>query len=434
MIKIFKSFLSKLILCSALFAFAGPLSAMCAENTPQTETTTTNWTNAGNQVLFNNNISGDMNAFQSNFQKQSLTDNYIPIEAKVGYALIGSMSNLSTVLENSLIPFINIFLIMLFIFWVFFETYQMIKSDQNVKKLAEEIVKKLVLIIIWIGVIHFGPAKLFMFLMGPILQIGSYLSDLILNSVSSVIGLSLPDTCAAITNYVSGNGSATHLINSEQVSNILCVSTRLSGFFYTGIKAGFSWMSYGIGHSAFTFAVGLTFVILFIYNIYKFALMALGVIVDLFLVLIMLPFTALSECFGNTPTNYKGYAGEIFNKFMELFKNTQSLNSQIVKFINVAIYFVSLSIVIALCAAIMSGIMNINMVNNIPSVSNNSFISVLIGGILVSYLARQADTIAKKIGGDIEKGFGDKLGGDIKSLWGKTKGGTKNLWKIIRKK
>lgn len=384
-----------------------------------------------NHNVFKNNLSGDINYFGNQFQETTSDKNYVPIEAKVGYALIGAMSNLSLVLENSLIPFISVFLTFLFIFWVFFETYQMMTSDGKARKLAEDIVKKLVLIIIWVWIINFGPAQLFMYFMTPILAIGSAFADLILNSVTALVGFNVSDTCMAIQNYVGANGGS-HLIEGTAVSEILCVPTRLSGFFYTGVVLGFKWMAAGIGTSAFTFVIGALFVVLFIYNIYKFALMALGVIFDLFLSLVLLPFTAIAECFGGGGTTYKGYGGEIFNKFMELFKSTQSLNSLILKFINSSIYFVSLSIAIALSAAILSGLINLNTPT--PTIANNDFLGALLGGILVSYLLRKADEIAKKIGGSINDSFGKQTAGDIKNLWGKAKKSAADIIKLFAKK
>jgi hypothetical protein len=374
------------------------------------------WATQNNKGLFEKNLVDDINSFQQKFSENISDPDFVPIDAKLGNAFISGLSELNSIMEISLIPFIRIFLIVLFIFWVFFETYQMMTSEQDIKKLAQEIIKKLILISVWIWVIDFGPAKLFMMVIDPVLQMGSYMSDLILNSVSNTAGYPLSNSCAAIHNYLAESAPATTIISTDGVANILCVPTTLSNFLYTAVSAGWQWMLNGIGTSMFSFTVGLTFVVLFIYNIYKFILMTLSVVVDLFLGMIMLPFTALAECFGKSQTSYKGYGGEIFNKFMELFQNTESLEAQFKRIINAVIYFISLSIVIAICAAILSGVINIDMANNIPTIENNDFLSALIAGALVAYLATQADTLAKKIGGAVNDSFGKDMNKDLGDL------------------
>ena len=212
---------------------------------------------------------------------------------------------------------------------------------------------------------------------------------------------------------------------------MLCVPTRLSGFFATAVAAGWKWMIAGIGTSAFTTLVGAAFIVIFIYNGFKFALMGLGVIVDLFLGVFMLPFTAIAETINKT--SYKGIVGDIFNGFLGLFK-PESLQRQIERFINAAIYFVSLSIVVALCAALLAGTVDANLATNIPSLENSGFIITLMTGLLVAYLANRADEIAGNLGGAIDDSFGKKFGGDINKLWNNSVNWGKRVISIIRKK
>ncbi|MDR2412988.1 MAG: hypothetical protein LBD50_02125 [Rickettsiales bacterium] len=411
------------------------------------------WMTEQNQTLFVNGLTEDIKSFQSEFQQNVLVKDYVPIEARVGRAFIGALSYVGQVLEKSLVRFISVFIIVMLAFWIMMESYQMIRGKKKVREQLEAIVKKLVLATVWILVIEQGPAQLFMWIMGPILSIGTELSDLILNSVSAASGAILPDTCAAIHKYTAVAHTNDAFVNSAQTADLLCLTTRLSGFFSTAVAAGWKWMLAGIGTSALTFVAGAVFVVIFIYNMWKFALTALGVIADLFLVIIMLPFTAIAQVFGGQDnqsdgmfgapidafgggggkTSYDGYAGKIFNQFFELFK-TQSLSAQIQKFIQSAIYFVSLSIVIALCAAILSGVVDSNLAAQVPTLKNDGFMITLIVGCLVAYLATKAGEIAKKLGGSIDESFGKQVGGDIKKIWGKTTGTAKNWWKIIRKK
>ncbi|MGN0916706.1 MAG: hypothetical protein ACI4NZ_00655, partial [Candidatus Enterousia sp.] len=240
-----------------------------------------------------------------------------------------------------------------------------------------------------------------------------------------------PDTCAAIRDYAAANARPDMLIDDAMAANIMCLPTRLSGFFYTAISAGFSWMWTGIGTSAFTFFVGALFVVLFAVNMWKFALMALGVIADLFMGILMLPFTAISETLGKT--SYKGIAGSVFNGFLGLFK-AESLSNQIQRFVNAAIYFVSLSIVISICVALLSGTVTADMTTQTPSLENEGYLVTVLTGCLVWYLASISDKLAKQLGGSIDGSMGEQFGKDAVN-W--TKAGYKNVssWiKAIRKK
>ena len=389
------------------------------------------WTTPHNLEMFQIGVTHDMTQFQDSFQKNVLVKDYVPVEAKVGLAFMGAMSLIGDVLENSLVRFVVIFLIVAYAFWVMFEAYQMMRDGQNVQKLWSDILKKGVLISIWILILEQGPGQLFMWIMGPVVSIGTYLSDLILNAVSGASGAALPDTCAAIHKYVASSAPTNMLMGASSAADLLCVPTRLSGFFYTAVAAGWKWMVAGIGHSAFTFVVGATFVVIFIYNIWKFALMALGVIADLFLAVLLLPFTAIAETIGKT--TYKGIAGDIFNGFLALF-NAESLDKQIQRFINAAIFFVSLSAVVALCAALLSGVVDSNLAAAVPTLENDGFFVTLLVGVLVAYLASKAAQFAKDIGGSINDSFGQQVGKDAAALWSKTSATAQKWWKIIRKK
>ena len=216
-------------------------------------------------------------------------------------------------------------------------------------------------------------------------------------------------------------------IDADAVANLMCVPTRLSGFFATAIAAGWQWVITGIGTSAFTVLVGVAFICIFVYIGFKFALMALGVIVDLFLGILMLPFTAIAETLGKT--SYKGIAGDIFNGFLGLF-NPESLSVQIQRFIQAAIYFVALSVIIALCAALLSGTITTDMSTQIPTLENNGFIVPLLTGCLVAYLANHGGKIAEQWGGKVNAAFGTDLGANVKKMLGSVGG----LIKKLRKK
>ena len=210
---------------------------------------------------------------------------------------------------------------------------------------------------------------------------------------------------------------------------MLCVPTRMSGFCYTAIAAGWKWIVSGIGTSAFSVVGGIVFIVSFIGLAWKFAFMALGVIADLFLGVMMLPFTALTQTIGST--SYKGIAGNIFNQFLGIF-SAEKLDKQIERFVQSALYFVSLSIVVAFCAAMMSGVIDTDLASRVPNLNPGGFIETLLVVALTWWFASRGTEIAGKLGGSITTKVGDQMRGDVTTLWNKTYGTAKDWWKIIR--
>lgn len=414
-----------------IFAIAIMATSICAHaatNLPMAEIGDYGtWATDGNIELFNNNLRRDIADFQAQTTTQSLVPDYVPIEARIGIALMNGLSLVGQVLDGSLVRFVIIFLIVAYIFWIIFETYNMMTRGSSAMELGVNLVKKGAVLAIWIIILSVGAGRVFMWVMSPILGVATYLSDLILNGVVSFIGTELPDTCAAIHQYAAAHISPDMPIDADAVANLMCVPTRLSGFFATAIAAGWQWVITGIGTSAFTVLVGVAFICIFVYIGFKFALMALGVIVDLFLGILMLPFTAIAETLGKT--SYKGIAGDIFNGFLRLF-NPESLSVQIQRFIQAAIYFVALSVIIALCAALLSGTITTDMSTQIPTLENNGFIVPLLTGCLVAYLANHGGKIAEQWGGKVNAAFGTDLGANVKKMLGSVGG----LIKKLRKK
>ena len=426
MIKHICKFLSKIIIATTIALCAS--SSFAANNTNNSNLGTIGdygtWATEHNLLQLKNNLvgangeSGDLVVFQSEFQKQIVRD-YVPPEARIGVAMMNGLNQIARILDTTLVRFMVIFTIVMYIFWIMLEAYNMMTTDSNVKKLIETIVKKSLILIAWIAVLEIGPAKLFLYVVSPIITLGSYIADFILNAITATAGITIPDTCNAIHAYAATTVPPDMIIDASTAADVLCVPSRLSGFFVTAIAAGWKWMIAGIGHSVFTFIIGAVFVAMFAWNAWKFALMALSVIMSLFMAILLLPFTAFAETIPQT--SYKGIVGNIFNSFISLFSAKQlKLESQINTFINAAIYFISLSIVIAICAALLSGVIDINPVNKIPTLQNDGFIPMLLAGALVAWLAGQADRIAREIGGaltsDNKDDPGVKIVNDVKSL------------------
>ncbi len=387
------------------------------------------WATENNREKLLTNITHDVEQFSGDFQNQLVRD-YVPLEAKIGLAFMNALSFISDILDSSLVRFVILFMFIAFAFWIAFETYNTMKSGKgDIPKLLLEIVKKGTVIAVWVIILRFGPAKLFMWVMGPIVSVGTYVSDLILGAVAESAGADLPNTCAAIREYAVAHTSANNIVDATAAADMLCVPTRMSGFCYTAIAAGWKWIASGIGTSAFSVVGGIVFIVSFIGLAWKFAFMALGVIADLFLGVMMLPFTALTQTIGST--SYKGIAGNIFNQFLGIF-SAESLDKQIERFVQSALYFVSLSIVVAFCAAMMSGVIDTDLASRVPNLNPGGFIETLLVVALTWWFASRGTEIAGKLGGSITTTVGDQMRGDVTTLWNKTYGTAKDWWKIIR--
>lgn len=387
------------------------------------------WATENNRGKFVTQITGDIEQFQGQ-QKEQLVQDYVPIEAKVGLMFINALSFVSGILDSPLVRFAIIFMFIAFAFWIMFETYDMMKNGKgDLKNYFISIAKKGFFITIWIVILRFGPAQLFMWIMGPAISIGTYVSDLILGTVAQSIGTSIPDTCTAIRDYAAANISNDNIISATAAADMLCVPTRMSGFCYTAITAGWKWIVSGIGTSAFSVIGGIVFIVLFIMMAWKFAFMALGVIADLFLGVMMLPFTALTQTV--TQTSYKGIAGDIFNRFIGIF-STETLEKQIERFIQATLYFVSLSIVVAFCVALMSGVIDTDLSARVPNLNPGGFMETLLVVALTAWFANRGMSIASDLGGKITTKVGDQMRNDVTTLWKKTYGSAKKWWQIIR--
>ena len=124
------------------------------------------WTNESNIQLFKTNITKDMEAFQPKAQSVQTIEDYVPIEAKVGLAFMNALSFIGDIIDNSLGRFIIIFIIIAYIFWAAFETYNMMTKDGNAMELVQNLLKRAVILSICIIILIQGPAELFMMIIG----------------------------------------------------------------------------------------------------------------------------------------------------------------------------------------------------------------------------------------------------------------------------
>ena len=385
------------------------------------------WATEENRSTLIKNLSDDISKFSPNPTKQLVAD-YVPTEVKVGTAFVNAMTHVGNIIDNSLARFAALFMILMYVFWIMFEAYNNIKKAGDVKELGHKIIVKTLKIAFWIVILNAGPARVFTWVMTPIVQIGTYAADFILNAVASTVGLELPDTCSAIHAYVAAHTPQGASIDAPTAANIMCLPTRLSGYFTSGVALGWGWVKASIGNSLVGFLMGFTFVILFIINAWKFAFMAFGVIADLFLATILLPFTAIAETVSKT--SYDQIPGTIYNGFAGLLK-AENLKTQIMRVINAALYFIILSVIIAICVVLAAGVLTINNASSVPSVDLNGFVPTLTTGFLIYYLAKNADKIAKDWGGSVNSALGDSLRGDVEKLIKSVGKNTKELYNKI---
>jgi len=423
--------LSRLFVC-ALCAMSLCTSAFAWGNMPLGDIGEYgDWLTGDNMSKVTDSASSDMAKFQESFQTQIRSTGSVPIEAKLGLSFMRALSAIDYVLQKSLVRFVIVFLFVIYAFWITIEAYKMIREASDYKTVLYDIFKKGIIIAIWVAVLNKGPAKIFTMLIEPILALGTTFSDFILNSVSNMYHQDFPDTCGAIQKYVAdsaatdiaNNNTVKLLVSPKTAANIMCLPAQISVFFYHGISAAWKWMLGGFGHSGTQIVMGAICIVIFLKCVFKYAFMTLGIVANLFLTLLMLPFTALAEAMPTTTE--KNYAGQIFSGFLQLF-NTKKLSAVISVFVNAAIYFISLAIIIAICAALL---VNVVSISDTPEYSAGGGMAAILCGCLILYLANKAEDLAKQMGGSIDNTFGKKLQDDTKRLWGNAKSFSGKVYK-----
>ena len=345
----------------------------------------------------------------------TLAEGAVPIEAKVGKFFMAALSEVSRAIYSKLRPFLNALVICLFMFWVFMEAWWTLKITQDSWDLAERVLKRGIWIAVLTLIMNNDPARIFMVLAGPMITVGVAMSKLIMDGTVRLLGTNLPDTCAAIREWLRNDTSM--IISGAEAADLLCIPTRAAAYFYTFVWTGLKWMAEGL--FAPKFLLGAIFVLLFIYNIWKFALTALGVITDLFFVLLFLPFTIVSECFPEKDTKYNGFFKPVWTSMASIVQRV-ALKDQIQKFVSAVIYFIVLSIVSTICVILISG--TNQFVYQATGSSGADSVTVLIIGCLVAYLMNRSEEIAKKIEATIDASAGERFGSAIvgmgKSVYG----------------
>lgn len=377
------------------------------------------WSTEENRNLVTGTIVEELNNFGPT--ATTVNDSYVPIEAKLGLAFMGGMSKIGQALDNSLSSFAILFMLIAYAFWVAFEAYNLIGTGGDAKKTVENILKKGLMISAWLIVLKFGIARAFTIIMVPIVSAGTFIATTIWEAITSTAGYALPDTCQAIKQYAATNMSPDVQITADAAAGLLCIPTQMSAFFVTVIEIGWKWVILGIGTSLFTALLGLYITYLALKNIWTYLFVALGVIADIFLSLLLLPFTAIAET--TAKTNYKGVAGDIFNSFLDIFK-TEKLETQINRIVKAALYFVCLAVATGVAVSLLTFVINPNNGQIMASGVFDGAILLILSLLLVCYMAEKSKKLAEQWGGKIDTGFGDQVQKDTERLWKRTK----ELW------
>ena len=114
MIKYVRKFLSKIFI--AIVCVTLSLSAFGATNIPSGEIGEYGtWMTDTNREAFVDALAGqqgDLVEFQSDFQKQIVRD-YVPVEARVGIAMMNGLNIVAKILDTTLVRFMVIFIIIM---------------------------------------------------------------------------------------------------------------------------------------------------------------------------------------------------------------------------------------------------------------------------------------------------------------------------------
>ncbi len=427
-------FFSRFIIC-VLCVFALH-TAFAAETNLPTVGDYGNWLTEENISLYRNKLSNNLEQVKANVDSTIHSSTFVPIEARIGLMLMKALSAIAYLLQASLVEFIVIFLLAMYAFWIGLESYKIMRESGNVKDFIYTIIKQGFIIVIWVLVLEYGPNKIFSDIVEPILAFGRYFSEGILTTVAGTYNTTMSTNCDAIHTYINQNQSLSFITNGSQdvalllnpaaSANIMCLPAQMSSFFYNAISTSLGWIVKGFASSLSLLLIGCISVYIFIKCIFKYAFMTIGIVADLFLTLLMLPFTALAESMPKpSDKENKNYAILIFNGLLKVF-NTKKLSAVIIVFINAAMYFISLSIIIAICSAL--------MYFQTQTSEAQTAISTILTGALILYLADKTDEWAEKLGGKLDNTLGKKLEGDAKTLWGDAKGAVSSIYKKWVKK
>ena len=383
------------------------------------------WATKPNRELVTASIVQDLNKFGPT--ATTVSDSYVPLDAKLGLAFMGGMTTIINAVGTPLVHFAILFMLIAYAFWVAFEAYNLIGSGGDAKKAVRDILIKGIWISVWLVALQFGLDKAFAMIMMPVVYIGNVIANIILTAVTSVAGFSVPDTCEAIRQYAATNAPSNMTITADSAASLLCIPSQMSSFFVTTMEIGWKWVVSAVGHSLFSAAVGVYITYLSIVCIWKFLVISLGVIADLFLGVMLLPFTAIAET--TAKTKYKGVAGDLFNSFLNIFK-AEDLKTQINRVVTAALYFVCLAVALSVSTALLAFIIDPATGKILSTAELTGFAGAMVlilTLLLICYLADKTKKLAEQWGGKIDDSWAQGVVKDVKHLFSLAQGGIKKL-------
>ena len=181
------------------------------------------WATEHNQKLVIGKITNELKSFGPTATE--VQNAYVPLDAKLGLAFIGGLTNIGIPLDRALSRFAIIFILIAYAFWVSFEAYNLIGANTDAKKTVQDIVVKGLIISAWLIALEFGIVKIFAMIMIPIVRFGLYISKTIWESITSAVGYELPMVCDAIKDYATNNiSNILPSVSNESVSSGLVES------------------------------------------------------------------------------------------------------------------------------------------------------------------------------------------------------------------
>ncbi|MDR0448902.1 MAG: hypothetical protein LBG89_00365 [Rickettsiales bacterium] len=407
--------MKKLVVIAAiLFQLSSPASAESArpgtssDNFAMTELTA---------AAKNNILSGLKNSVPAYADFRA--DN-IPLDIRASMFVIEGLSTIAMIVYKNLLDVMIWLLVVFFAFWFGLEAWSVMETKTPIGDAAKKIVKKAAIISVAIFVLNTNPAEWFMMFLGAAAHVGNYAADLFLGAAT---GMGVAQTCGDTLAYVALHGGSFGFLGPENVANVICMTGRITEFFWTGLSESLALIKSGIGSNVAFSVMGVAGAALFLWCVVRFAILTLGVVVDMTLMLMFLPFAAFKESFKDGWPKDAGAAGAMIEKIANAFGG-DDISGQIRKFVQVIIYVIAISIVASICYLLMKGVAQQN---------GNNFIYLALGGAVCAYMISQTEKIAEMMGGVVDREWAGEIRKNLESLATAAQKYGKNALSIAKK-
>ncbi|MDR0319556.1 MAG: hypothetical protein LBH81_02340 [Rickettsiales bacterium] len=408
--------MKKLLLIIALLLFVIPRQGEAATGEPRPTSDNFEMTELTDRAR-HNILLGLRNSVPN---AASLETKGVPLDIRAGLLVVEGLSTVAMLIYKNLIDVIIWLLFIFFAFWWGLEAWSVVYAKSKISDTVKKAVKKGIIITVAVFVLKSNPAEWFMILMSAVARVGNYAADLFLTEAT---GMGISQSCAAVHAMVVAGGNSFGFLGPENVASVLCMTGRITEFFWTALSQSFALIGTGIGTNVALAVLGVAGVALFLWCAVKFTIMTLGVVVDMTLMLMFLPFVAFKESFKDGWSKDAPFASAIFERIANSFGGGD-ISGQIKKLVQVLIYIIAVALISSICYLLMKGILAEN---------GNSMVYTLLGGALCAYLISQTDKIATQMGGAVDKEWTGKIQENVNSLAAAAKKYGGNIWTMIRK-